>query len=138
MAARCRTFVAVLVLGLAACSSSGVLDWAGFAAAVSYTFDDSNASQFANYPALKALGVPMTFYLQTNKDENGGNNARWREIMADGHELGNHTRTHQMNGANIGADPDAATQFIQSTFGVTVRSMGSWFSASWRTPLPLP
>ena len=46
-----------------------VLDWAGFKAAVSYTFDDTNSSQIANYPALQALGVRMTFYLITGKTE---------------------------------------------------------------------
>src|SRR5262245_28374760 len=46
-----------------------VLDWAGFRAAVSYTFDDTNSSQIVHYAALNALGVPMTFYLITNKKE---------------------------------------------------------------------
>jgi peptidoglycan/xylan/chitin deacetylase (PgdA/CDA1 family) len=104
-----------------------VLNWAGFGAAVTYTFDDSNSSQFQNYPALAALDVPMTFYLQTNKDDAGQNDAIWRQILGDGHELGNHTRTHQQTGANIGADTDAATTFIESRFDVTVYTMAAPF-----------
>lgn len=38
-----------------------VLDWAGFSAAVTYTFDDALASQLANYAQLHATGVRMTF-----------------------------------------------------------------------------
>ena len=44
-----------------------VLDWAGFKAAVSYTFDDTNSSQIQHYAELQALGVRMTFYLITGK-----------------------------------------------------------------------
>ena len=44
-----------------------VLDWAGFKAAVSYTFDDTNSSQIEHYAELQALGVRMTFYLITGK-----------------------------------------------------------------------
>ncbi len=56
----------------------------------SYTFDDTNSSQIQNYPALQALGVPMTFYLITSKTTEL-NNAVWTQALADGHELGSHT-----------------------------------------------
>ena len=39
------------------------LDWAGFSAAVSWTFDDSQPSQIAHYAELAAVGIPMTFYI---------------------------------------------------------------------------
>lgn len=103
-----------------------VLDWAGFEAAVSYTLDDADASQVTSYDALQALGVPFTFYLWTSMG--GAMSDVWARAVADGHELGNHTQTHQMGTApNIGADTDTATAFIQQRFGVTVRTMAAPF-----------
>jgi peptidoglycan/xylan/chitin deacetylase (PgdA/CDA1 family) len=101
-----------------------VIDWAGFTGAISYTFDDSNSSQIQNYAALNNLGVPFTFYLQTGKVADSSNPV-WAQAVADGHELGNHTQSHQSTGANIGADTDAATQFIESRFNVTVYTMAA-------------
>lgn len=100
-----------------------VLDWAGFQAAVTYTFDDSNTSQIQNYPALQALGVPLTFYLQTGKGSS--TNPVWSQAVLDGHELGNHTQSHQSTGPGIGADTDAATTFIEDRFGVKVWTMAA-------------
>lgn len=103
-----------------------VLDWAGFQAAVSYTLDDADASQVTNYDALQALGVPFTFYLWTSMG--GAMSDVWSRAVADGHELGNHTQSHQMGTApNIGADTDTATRFIEDRFGVTVRTMAAPF-----------
>ncbi|WP_437675787.1 polysaccharide deacetylase family protein [Sorangium sp. So ce131] len=99
-----------------------VIDWAGFAAAVSYTFDDSNSSQIQNYDALNDLGVPFTFYLQTGKNES--NDPVWQRALEDGHELGNHTKSHSSQDAG-GADTDAATQFIESKFGIKVWTMAA-------------
>lgn len=98
-----------------------VLDWAGFAAAVSYTFDDANSTQIQNYDALQALGVGMTFYLQTGKSEAA--DPVWAEAVADGHELGNHTQSHGQT-ASAG-DIDAATEFILDRFGVTAYTMAA-------------
>lgn len=102
-----------------------VLPWAGFRAAISYTFDDSNQSQIANYDALNGLGVPMTFYLQTNKPES--QNAVWVRALADGHELGNHSQSHlgSGNAAQLGADIDAATAFIEGRFDIEVYTMAA-------------
>lgn len=68
-----------------------ILDWAGFKAAVSFTFDDALTSQIANYAALNAPGVPLTFYLVSN---NNGTSNTWSTAAKDGHELGNHTAHH--------------------------------------------
>lgn len=69
-----------------------VLDWAGFEGAVSYTFDDSQPSHIQHYAALQATGVRMTFYI--NRQTAFGDLATWRQALADGHELGNHTAHH--------------------------------------------
>lgn len=98
-----------------------VLDWAGFKAAVSYTFDDSNSSQISKYAELQALGVPFTFYLQTGKSES--TNAVWTQALKDGHELANHTKSHSMT--PNGADVDDATKFIEDTFKIKVWSLAA-------------
>jgi peptidoglycan/xylan/chitin deacetylase (PgdA/CDA1 family) len=106
-----------------------VLDWAGFRAAATYTFDDANSSQIANYDALQALGVPFTFYLWTSRP--GASNEIWTRAVADGHELGNHTQSH-MQGSSPGldADTDAGELFIQSNFGVASYTMAAPYGAS--------
>jgi len=38
-----------------------VLDWAGFEAAASYSFDDGQPSHTQHWAALKATGIPMTW-----------------------------------------------------------------------------
>jgi peptidoglycan/xylan/chitin deacetylase (PgdA/CDA1 family) len=98
-----------------------VLNWAGFKAAVTYTFDDTNSSQIAHYAELQALGVHMTFYLITGKTE--ASDHTWAQAVLDGHELGNHTKSH-LN-AGTGADVDAATDFLKQTFGVTAWTMAA-------------
>jgi len=98
-----------------------VLDWAGFAAAVSYTFDDANSSQIDHYAEIQALGVPMTFYLQTGKSTAASET--WAQALLDGHELGNHTQSHRQEGT--GEDVDAATAFIQEHYGVTPYTMAA-------------
>jgi peptidoglycan/xylan/chitin deacetylase (PgdA/CDA1 family) len=108
-----------------------VLDWAGFTAAVSYTFDDANSSQIANYDAFATLGVRMTFYLQTGKAD--AKDPIWARALRDGHELGNHTQSHEQT--DNGADTDAATAFIERNFGVTPYTMASPFGSDEYIPL---
>ena len=109
-----------------------VLNWAGFKSAVSYTFDDTNSSQISNYAALKALGVPMTFYLQTNKTTEL-NNAVWTMAVADGHEIGSHSHSHQMTGT--AADLDMADMLLRTKFAITVWTMASPYGNTSYIPL---
>jgi peptidoglycan/xylan/chitin deacetylase (PgdA/CDA1 family) len=101
-----------------------VLDWAGFRAAVTYTLDDANPSQIANFDTLQGLGVPMTFYLWTSRL--GASSSVWAQAVADGHEIGNHTESHRMGtDPNIAADTDVAEAFIESRLGISVLTMAA-------------
>jgi peptidoglycan/xylan/chitin deacetylase (PgdA/CDA1 family) len=72
-----------------------VLDWAGFDAAVTYTFDDGQPSQAAHYAELEAQGVPMTFYICEGWSGTSGDFvAIWAQAAADGNEIGDHTVNH--------------------------------------------
>ena len=94
-----------------------VVNWAGFKAAVSYNFDDSNSSQLSNYAALKALGVKFTFYMWGQKITQGPEST-WATIAKDGHEFGNHTWDH--TDANMSqSDVDQCSQAIKSDFNIT-------------------
>jgi hypothetical protein len=104
-----------------------VLAWAGFKAAISFTFDDTNSSQISNYAALQALNdkgnnVHYTFFMVTSKTTEMGSSV-WPQAVRDGHELGNHTKSH--NATANAADIQAAEDTIQSMFGVTAYSFAA-------------
>ena len=89
-----------------------VLSWAGFKAAVSYTFDDSQPSQIAHYAELQAAGVPMTFYVSSGNSGEANYNATFTKAVKDGHEIGNHTVHHcqaDLTGCSFGTLPAGAT-----------------------------
>lgn len=108
-----------------------VLNWAGFQGAVTYTFDDATSSQIAHYAELQALGVRMTFYLTTSAGTM--TDPTWVQAVKDGHELGNHTKTHPETATD--AELDEATAFIQTKFGVTPYTMAAPYgNSSYQTP----
>jgi len=101
-----------------------VLPWAGFKAALTYTFDDSQPSQMEHWPELKATGVPMTFFLNPSANWQAGYDANWSAIAAAGSELGNHTWSHchaDLSGCRpVGTQTDEidlATTYIVSHLG---------------------
>jgi peptidoglycan/xylan/chitin deacetylase (PgdA/CDA1 family) len=109
-----------------------VLDWAGFKAAVSYTFDDTNSSQIQHYAELQALGVHMTFYLITGKTTEF-NSPVWSQALQDGHELGNHTHSHVQTGT--AADVDLGDMELRQKFGITVWTMAAPYGDASYQPL---
>ena len=100
-----------------------VLNWAGFKGAVTYSFDDDNDSQISNYQMLKAAGGQYTFYLWTGRSQ--ATNAVWKTAMADGHEIGNHTKSHDSGGQCNATDIMAGATFIMSTFGVPAQTFAA-------------
>jgi peptidoglycan/xylan/chitin deacetylase (PgdA/CDA1 family) len=111
-----------------------VLNWAGFKAAVSYSFDDSNSTQIQHYADLNALGVRFTFYMWTGKSD--AMNSIWQTAIKDGHEIGNHTKSHSSDGTT--ADINAATDFIKQTFKVEPYTMAAPNGAGVYTNLAKP
>jgi peptidoglycan/xylan/chitin deacetylase (PgdA/CDA1 family) len=103
-----------------------VLNWAGFKAAASFSFDDALSSQISNYAALQGTGVHLTFYLVSN---NNPTSSTWSQAEKDGHELGNHTAHHCHDdgtgcawgtyAGSLGAELDQCTAHITSTFGAS-------------------
>ncbi|WP_437668892.1 polysaccharide deacetylase family protein [Sorangium sp. So ce131] len=121
-----------------------VLDWAGFRGAASYTFDDSQPSHITHYAALQAEGVPMTFYINSGRNDLPNFDATWTRAAADGHELGNHTAHHchanmtECAGGSAGtllAEIDACTDYIVENYGQNVWTMASPFGdGGWVDP----
>ena len=69
----------------------------GKRAAVSLTFDDARPSQLDHgIPILNANGVRATFYL--SPPNMAQRLEAWRDAIAAGHEMGNHTQTHPCTG----------------------------------------
>lgn len=65
--------------------------------ALSITFDDGRPSQVdAGLALFRKHGVKVTFFLQGNQIEKRLD--EWRQAVADGHEIGNHSMTHPCTG----------------------------------------
>lgn len=107
----------------------------GYRAAVSLSFDDARLSQIdTGLPLLERLGVKVTFFVQP-----GGVQQRlagWKQAVAEGHEIGNHTITHPCTGnydfsrnnalenydlRKIAAEIDGANAQIEKLLGVKPR-----------------
>ena len=89
---------------------------------------DSNRSQIAHYAALQSLGVHMSFYLITSKPESL--DPVWKQALADGHEVANHTQSHLQAGDTLAADTDAGNTFLKNTFGIEVYTMAAPYGAA--------
>lgn len=86
-----------------------VLDWAGFPAAVTFSFDDNDGSQLMYYDQMRAIGGRFTYYLVSDW---GLTDAKWKTIFADGNEIGNHTTNHSCGTSQIeGAKTAIGTEF---------------------------
>ncbi|MDE3148004.1 MAG: polysaccharide deacetylase family protein [Acidobacteriota bacterium] len=69
----------------------------GHRAAVSLSFDDARTSQIdVGLPLLQKLGVKVTFFVEPRgvRERLAG----WRQAVADGHEIANHSLTHPCTG----------------------------------------
>ena len=77
---------------------SKAFDWPdGKRVAVSLTFDDARLSQAdVGIPILDRYGVKATFYVSTPRLEE--RLAAWKEAVAAGHEIGNHSMRHPCTG----------------------------------------
>ena len=104
----------------------------GKRAAVSLSFDDARLSQIdTGLPLLKKLGLKVTFFVSPSSVEK--RLAGWKQAVADGHEIGNHSLTHPCTGnyafsasnalenydlAMIAQQLDGANERIQQLLGV--------------------
>jgi len=121
-----------------------VLDWAGFKAAASYSFDDSQPSQIEHYAELAATGVPLTFYLNSGASSQPNYDSTWMKAANAGHELGNHTVHHchaDLTGcsgtalASTGAEIDDCSKYVLDHYGQTCFTMASPFGdGGWVEP----
>ncbi|MDB4976001.1 MAG: hypothetical protein JWN48_4342 [Myxococcaceae bacterium] len=107
-----------------------VLPWAAFRAAASYTFDDGQPSHIEHWPELKASGAHLTFYVTTgHREREQGFDVTWRDVVASGSEVGNHTVDHcYFHGKSCGVEGkrmlwprsrelDDASAYLKATTG---------------------
>jgi len=76
-------------------SSSSSLWPHGARGAVSLTFDDGAESQLKRaIPLMNKRGLRGTFYLCPKGDDYAARLAVWKDVLAAGHEIGNHSLNH--------------------------------------------
>jgi len=115
---------AVLIAGLllgccsAQTSTVKVLPWNNHAAALSLTFDDSRDVHLdVVVPELNQRHLRATFFLIVSKTTRLDN---WRKVHSQGHEIGNHSVTHEhaadLNKASEELQVEDAKKFLDSNF----------------------
>jgi peptidoglycan-N-acetylglucosamine deacetylase len=76
-------------------------------AALSFSFDDSWPSQIEyGIPLFERLGIAATFFVTPR--EVAASLTEWRDAVARGHEMGNHTTTHPCSGNHTWIREDVA------------------------------
>ena len=103
-----------------------ILNWGGFKAATSWTFDDSQPSQIEHFSDIQAVGVPVTYYIVTGLSSETNYNTTWTAAVNAGDELGNHTQSHCQSNltdcivtpstGNLTTEVDNDTNFIPSHY----------------------
>jgi hypothetical protein len=104
--------------------------------AVSLSFDDAKPSQVdRGLPLLDGFGTKATFYVLPDAIQD--DLEVWRQAVANGHEMGNHTMSHPCSGNHIfmrdnaleeysldriAQELDGAQQAIQTLLGVTPKT----------------
>lgn len=98
-----------------------VLPWAGFAGALSYTFDDATGSQQGNAEQMLSLGVEFTWYLNVNNTGGNALHPMYQQALDQGHELGNHTRDH----SESGSDAEAMQSWLMDNYQLVAYTMAA-------------
>lgn len=104
--------------------------------ALSLTFDDARLSQIdKGIPLLNQFGIKATFYISPENLQQRLEG--WKQAVANGHEIGNHTNTHPCTGNyafsrdnaledydldKIASDIDQANDFILTELGIQTQS----------------
>lgn len=95
-----------------------VLPWNGYRAAVSLTFDDADSVQLDRVvPELNKRHFHATFFLTISKLTRLDD---WRKVQLQGHEIGNHSVTHEhasvLTRASEETQVEDAKRFLDSNF----------------------
>ena len=73
--------------------------WQGKKCAVVLTYDDAIDQHLDNaVPVLDSLGLKASFYITASSPSIQARMNEWKQLSADGHELGNHTLFHPCYG----------------------------------------
>ncbi len=112
--------IASLLVGCCSAQTSTlkVLPWNNHAAALSLTFDDSRAVHLdVAVPELNERHLRATFFLIVSKTTRIDD---WRRVQAQGHEIGNHTVSHEhvadLGKAGEELQVEDAKKFLDSNF----------------------
>jgi len=91
------------------------------------TFDDGNGNNYTNaLPILRKYGFTATFFIVTNYTGNGSfmNEEQVHELVAEGHEIGNHSVSHQkmtaLSDEALAREATRSKEILEELYGIEV------------------